>query len=224
MDFLETENARQSADIAHLDSILAEQEKLMRSIRADQNYNSQALQDEIRIVEGILRESGYRVSTLGQKLEDIQKEMRRPVEEDTTAADTTDTLYQEKNDFAPGQLYETAYLDQKRGSYDMAIAGYRGLIDALGDTTSSEFADDALFGLAECFFAMNSPDSAASYYQILLERFPKSSLVPTTLYKMGISLEKLDRLQDARRVFSTLVERYPSAPETPLAKEHLSEK
>ena len=52
-----------------------------------------------------------------------------------------------------------------------------------------------------------------------LQKYPKSDKIPTALYKLGLVQLELNNRVEANKYFGELLDKYPHAPETELAKE-----
>ena len=118
----------------------------------------------------------------------------------------------------PTQLYDQATRDLTEGRYPLALQGYR---DFLARYPNVELADNAQYGLGECYFAQAAFDSAAPAYELVGQRWPKGDRAAAALYTLGLCQEKLGRAAEARRTFQDLVTRFPGAGEAGLAREHL---
>ncbi len=121
----------------------------------------------------------------------------------------------------PPQLYDQATRDLTEGRYPLAIQGYR---DFLARYPNADLADNAEYGLGECFFAEAAFDSAAVAYAQVGARWPKGDRAAAALYKLGLCQERLGRAAEARRSFQELINRFPGAGEAGLARERLGAK
>lgn len=124
---------------------------------------------------------------------------------------------------APGgpdrnQLYDQATQDLTQGRYALALQGFR---DFLRANPQSELADNARYGVGESFFALARFDSAATEYERVARDYPTGDRVPASLYKLGLSQEKLGRAKDAKKTFEDLLKRFPDSGEAQLARERL---
>jgi tol-pal system protein YbgF len=124
---------------------------------------------------------------------------------------------------APGgadvtQLYDQAAQDLTQGRYEMALQGFREVVRL---APTSDLADNAQYGVGECFFAMAKFDSAAAAYAEVERLAPQGDRVPAALYKLALSQEQQGRTADARRTLEGLVQRFPNAGEAQLARERL---
>ncbi len=115
-------------------------------------------------------------------------------------------------------LYDQATQDLTMGRYAMALQGYR---DLLARHPQSDLADNAQYGVGECFFAQAAFDSAAAQYVLVGEQWPRSDRVPAALYKLALSQERLGRAQESRATLEDLVRRFPKANEAQLARDRI---
>jgi tol-pal system protein YbgF len=119
----------------------------------------------------------------------------------------------------PGQLYEEAAQDLTQGRYPLALSGFREYVARYGTT---DLADNAQYGIGECFYAQARFDSAAVEYARVAERWPEGDRVPAAIYKLGLSEEKLGRAAESRTTLEGLVRRFPNSGEAQLARERLT--
>ncbi len=118
----------------------------------------------------------------------------------------------------PNQLYDQAAQDLTQGRYAMALTGFRELVQRF---PGAELADNAQYGVGECFFAQSMFDSAATEYARVGALHPEGDRVPAALYKLALTHEKLDRRAEAKRTLEDLVKRFPLSGEAQLARERL---
>jgi len=117
-----------------------------------------------------------------------------------------------------GQLYDQATQDLTQGRYEMALQEFR---DVVRQAPASELADNAQYGVGECFFAMAQFDSASVAYQKVEELAPQGDKVPAARFKLALSLEKEGREAEFRKALEDLVNRFPNSGEAQLARERL---
>jgi tol-pal system protein YbgF len=118
----------------------------------------------------------------------------------------------------PSQLFDQATQDLSQGRYTFALQSYREILTRF---PSHELADNAQYGVGECFFAESRFDSAAIEYARVENINPQGDKVPASLYKLALSQEKLGKSADAKRTLESLVKRFPSSGEAQLARERL---
>ncbi|MBI5171180.1 MAG: tol-pal system protein YbgF [Candidatus Eisenbacteria bacterium] len=118
----------------------------------------------------------------------------------------------------PAQAYDLATRDLTEGRYGMALGGYR---EFLRRFPASDLADNAQYGVGECFFAQAVFDSAAVEYGHVGTQWPKGDRAAAALYKLALCQERLGRTVESRKSFEELVKRFPGSSEAGLAKERL---
>lgn len=121
----------------------------------------------------------------------------------------------------PTQLYDQATQDLTQGRYAMALGNYRDYLRRFPD---AELADNAQYGVGECFFAQAQFDSALVEYNRVGARWPSGDRAPAALYKTGLCQDRLGRGADARKTFENLVKRFPQSGEAQLARDRLATK
>jgi tol-pal system protein YbgF len=122
--------------------------------------------------------------------------------------------------------YEEAFRLYRAGSYDLAVAGFR---DFLKLYPSSDYADNALFWLGECYFKQGDHASAAVAFEDVARKYPDGNKVPDALYRQGIALLEIGQASGepakfrgaAREIFAKLVERYPDSARAEEARRQL---
>ena len=174
---------------------LAEQRDILLSTRASTGTTTQELFEQMTRLEGKLDEVMGRFQQISQR-----------------AAPPT-PAGSEMN-----QSYDQAALDLTQGRYGLALQGFREFLKRF---PTAELADNAQYGIGECFFAQAAFDSAEVEYGKVEESFPNGDKVPAALYKLALSRERLKKAAAARKTLEDLVKRYPNSGEAQLARERL---
>lgn len=118
----------------------------------------------------------------------------------------------------PSTLYDQAAQDLTQGRYGLAQQEFRDLVQRF---PGAAVADNAQYGIGECFFAQARFDSALVEYAQVESHWPEGDKVPAALYKLALCQDKLGRAVDSRRTLEGLVKRYPLSGEAQLARERL---
>lgn len=212
-DFLERSNKRLERRAAQLDSLVREQIELSNRLRADLTTTLGGVDERMGIVESKLEDLGHRFPELSRKMEQVTREIS--TQKDTgTVADTSKVIV----DVDPKRLYDAAYLDLTRGSYDLAITGFTNYLKYFPET---EQAADAQYWLGECYYAKKNHTRAAIEFHKVLEDYSTGTKVPSALYKLGLSLLELKSVAQARKYLQELTDKYPNTQEAKLAEEKL---
>jgi tol-pal system protein YbgF len=214
-DFLEQSNRRLEERTARLDSLLREQIELTSRMRADLASTLGGMDERMGIVESKLEDLSHRFPELTRKMEQVKREIS--TRKDTVSVSDTSTVMVNVD---PKQLYDAAYLDLTKGSYDLAITGFANYLKYFPET---EQASNAQYWLGECYYAKKNHTKAAIEFHKVLEDYSTGAKVPSALYKLGLSLLELKSVQQAKKYLEELVDKYPGTQEAKLAKQKLKD-
>jgi tol-pal system protein YbgF len=133
----------------------------------------------------------------------------------------------------PQDIYQTAYIDFSKGSYSLAIAGFR---EFLRRYPEHELAGSAQYWIGEAYLSLargftdasqtdkasESLEQAVQEFKKVQANYPRADKVPTALYKEALALLDLKQPALAQARLQYLVDNFPRAEETSLARERLS--
>ena len=133
----------------------------------------------------------------------------------------------------PQDVYQAAYIDFSKGSYALAIAGFREFLRRYPD---HELADNAQYWIGEAHFsvarthanagqsdkATQELERAVQEFRKVVANYPRGDKAPTALYKEALALVELKEPALAQARLQYLIENFPQAEETPLARERLT--
>ncbi|MGH7742512.1 MAG: tol-pal system protein YbgF [Candidatus Eiseniibacteriota bacterium] len=178
---------------------LDSQRDLLLSTRASTGTTSQEVSDQM--------------SHLGARLDEVmgrfnRLEQRSPAPAAAAGAPAVD----------PGAIYDQAAQDLTQGRYALALQGFRDFVLRF---PTHDLADNAQYGVGECFFAQAKFDSASTEYARVDQSWPEGDKVPAALYKLALCQEKLEQKTDSRKTLEALVKRFPLSGEAQLARERL---
>ncbi len=219
MDYIEASNAALQRDVRRLDSLFVEQQKLIRSLKAEQGMNLSQLDQSLQVIIGLLNDSGTQVYKLDEEIENLRREIIKP-QYDTTVTDSADTIVSAEPAFDIKQIYDAAYLDQKRGDYEYAIEGYRHFIS---ESSDSDLVDDAYYGIATALMSIDRNEEALDVFQELIDKFPSSERVPAAMYKRATIYISQGKRDLAQIVLRKINDEFAHTPEAQLAKDRLEE-
>ena len=137
------------------------------------------------------------------------------------------------NALQPQDIYQAAYLDFSKGSYALAIAGFREFLRRFPD---QPLAGAAQYWIGEAHVALargyanagQAPQStealeqAVQEFRKVLANYPRSDKAPASLYKEALALLELKQTDAAQQRLQYLVETFPQSEESALARERLA--
>jgi tol-pal system protein YbgF len=133
----------------------------------------------------------------------------------------------------PQDIYQAAYIDFSKGSYSLAIAGFREFLRRYPD---HELAGSAQYWIGEAYLSLargftdasqndkasESLEQAVQEFKKVQANYPRADKVPTALYKEALALLDLKQPTLAQARLQYLVDNFPRAEETSLARERLT--
>jgi len=133
----------------------------------------------------------------------------------------------------PQDVYQAAYIDFSKGVYPLAITGFRDFLRRYPD---HELAPNAQYWIGEAQIAMargytdakqtepaaNALRQAVQEFRKVLANYPRSDKAPAALYKEALVLIELKDPSTAQARLQYLVDNFPQAEETPMARERLT--
>jgi tol-pal system protein YbgF len=108
----------------------------------------------------------------------------------------------------PKEQYEYAFDFLKKTDYPAAESALKQFVSA---HPADPLASNAQYWLAETFFVRNNFSDAAAQFLTGYQKYPKSPKAPDYLYKLGVSLAKLNKTKEACAAFARFQSEYPSA-------------
>jgi tol-pal system protein YbgF len=133
----------------------------------------------------------------------------------------------------PQDLYQAAYIDFTKGSYPLAITGFR---EFLRRYPEHQLAPSAQYWIGEAHLsqARGFADSgqndraneelgrAVQEFRKVLANYPRADKAPAALYKEALALIDMKQPALAQQRLQYLIETFPQAEETLLARERLA--
>jgi TolA-binding protein len=133
----------------------------------------------------------------------------------------------------PRDVYQASYIDYSKGSYDLAVAGFREFLRRYPD---DELADNAQYWIGEAFMgkarvqanagqsepAAESLEQAVREFKKVITNYPRGNKAPAALYREALALIDLKQPKLAESRLQYLVDTFPQAEETPRARERLA--
>ena len=137
------------------------------------------------------------------------------------------------NALQPQDIYQAAYIDFSKGSYSLAMAGFREFLRRFPE---HPLAGNAQYWIGESHFSLARAGSnagqadkatqeleqAVQEFRKVVANYPRGEKAPTALYKEALALIELKQPALAQQRLEYLVANFPQAEETPMARERLA--
>ncbi len=120
---------------------------------------------------------------------------------------------------SPDQLYNSAYSDYMKGSYDLAIQGFEEYLKIYPDT---ELSDNAAYWIGECDYVQRKFPDAITAFDKVISTYPDGDKAPAAMLKKGYSLLESKQTQEGIRELRSVMQKYPGSDAAQLAKDRLT--
>ena len=242
---LQKQNEKLAKQFENSGANLQNSEKSIRSQYAGLNADMEAMQDELRLLNGRVEEIQYqtnrkgsdyetssqksqeRLDTINVTLDKFDKRLTR-VEQylnlggkgAAATGQTTATAVPAKSDVSEAQLYADARKAYDNGDLDKARQLFQKLIK---EFPKSKNVDNAQFWIGESYYREKWYERAILEYQTVIEKYPNGNKVPAAMLKQGMALQQIGEKPSARLILEELVKKYPKSSEAAVAGRKLKE-
>jgi tol-pal system protein YbgF len=204
-------------DLIRLDSMVVDAAEASKLTRADVGMSLEEFRDDALAMREAIDELRRQIERRPSQV--IYQQM--PAESDSAIGGDGETrTVAPPTDIDPSQLYENAFLDVRKGNYELAIAQFRDVLEYFGQT---DYAPNARYWIGECWYSLEQYDSALVEFDILVVNYPNSDRLPTALYKMGRCYEEKGLPRRARGYYERVINEFASSLEARPAQSRLTQ-
>lgn len=118
-----------------------------------------------------------------------------------------------------GVIYTRAFGDYMSNRFDLAIEGFREVIQKYPDAPD---AAQAQFQIGEAYFAQGKCREAIPEYQKLITTYKTSERLAEAYYAQGMCYLDLNQRTQAQRMFETVIKQFPNATQALMATQKLT--
>jgi len=189
--------------------------------RGDINRQLQRINESLVRLEAIAGENQRGLTRMRDQLANMRTaptQVRPPV----VSADSTggsESLVGGSAGDADG-LWQVAQEQLGRGSLNSASRAFEEFVASYGN---DERVPDAHFYLADILTQQDRPEDALEAFQEVQQLFPTAEKVPDALYRIAVLQEQLGDLDAAKATLERIMNTYPDALVSMLAREKLRE-
>ncbi len=201
------------AEVSQLGGQIGEQTEAFRRSAADMQVALDRLSTQIDELQTNLADTDFRLNDLSQQIATTNQQLRETRGGIGAFAPTGSPPPSD-----PQKAYEAAYNDYLRGSYDLAILGFRQYLESYPDT---ELSDNAAYWIGESLYRQRRYDQAIREFDRIAARYPRSDKLASALLKKGYSYLELGRRDDGVGQLRSLVRSHPGSDEADLARQRL---
>jgi tol-pal system protein YbgF len=217
--------APSKSEVETLSSEVARQNDALLKSEADMQVRLEQLSAQIEQLQSKLEDTNYRLANLSQQIAATNQELKSfrnlPRFAPPGSADPSAPPVNPPQPGAdPRALYDAAYGDYVRGSYDLAIQQFQEYLRNFPDT---EFSDNAAYWIGECYFRQSRFRQAIDEFDRLLNRYTTSDKVVSALLKKGYAYLELGERSQGVVQLQFVIREYPRSDEASLARQRLKE-
>lgn len=204
------------AEVEQMESALVQEIARLGRTQSETRLELAALADQIEQLEAKLEDTTFRLVQLSQQIEATNQELqavRSAAEARVPPAPPASPALAD-----PQALYDTAYNDYVRGSYDLAVLGFRQYLESY---PSTELADNSTYWIGECYFQQGKFQKAIEQFDKVLTRYELSDRNPSALLKKGFAYLELGQRAEGVVQLQNVVCEYAGSDEARLAGQRL---
>ena len=142
------------------------------------------------------------------KLLENEKEQTQP---DTPKNDTPPVMAKK----TPQEQYDSAYTLLKQGNH---VAAEQAFIQFIKDHPKHNLAGNANYWLGETYYARGQYEQAAPIFAEGFTTYKNNSKAPDNLLKLGLTMHKLGKKNEACTAFTSLADEFPKADKNILTR------
>ena len=203
-----------------------EQSVATRKLMADQTLAVNNIGDNVRVVREKTDETNVRISTLSQEIDALRQAIAsQPPPAVVNPAGVVDPTAPPASTTPPPpgvsapRMYEASYDDYTAGRFDLAIQGFQGFIQAFPRLPQ---AADAQYNIGMSYFNQSKWAEARDAFQKTISDYPQATeRVAEAYLKLGQSFERLNQVDNAKRAYETLIQKFPTSFSSNQARQNL---
>lgn len=205
-------------------------------------YMIQQLQSTVRRLEGQVEEQQHQIERLqsqgrdryvdlDQRLLDLSGKLEKGVQR-SSSDDSSSDQESDEGELQPARVYRSPGEAEKETyndiirlirddkDFDTAIGRLYEFID---DHPEGDLTVNAYYWLGEVYLAVPQLEQAKQAFTIVATRYADHRKAPDAIYKLGVTLDRLDEKEDARRRMQVVVDDYPESGPADMARKYLED-
>jgi tol-pal system protein YbgF len=228
-----------SSQMTTLGSNMGRQMESLLKTEADMQVKLQDLSSQIDELQAKLEDTNYRLAQLSQQIAATNQELKTfqsqpslppaagpqgTVGGDPQPSQTPPPQQQNPGGAGSGadpqSLYNSAYNDYLKGSYDLALREFQEYLD---NFPATDLSDNATYWIGESYYRQRRFRQAVEQFDEVLKRFPRSDKVPAATLKKGYAHLELGERSQGVVQLRHVIRQYPTSDEANLARQRLRE-
>lgn len=227
----QAQQAPSKQEVADLGSNVGQQMQSLLRTEADMQVKLRDLSGQIEALQAKLEDTNYRLSQLSQQIAATNQDLKTYRNQPPAAAPAPDggaavpppqppPAGGGGGGSDPKSLYDAAYNDYLKGSYDISMREFQEYLTSFPNT---DLSDNATYWIGESYYRQRRFRQAIEQFDAVLSRYPKSDKVPSALLKKGYSHLELGERSQGVVQLQHVIRQYPTSDEANLARQRLRE-
>jgi len=228
----QAQEAPSKLEVTNLQSSVGQQMQGLLKTEADMQVKLQDLSGQIEALQAKLEDTNYRLSQLSQQIAATNQELKSfhnqaPAPTTVPAPDGSMTAPPQQpppggggSGADPKSLYDAAYSDFLKGSYDLSMREFQ---EYLANFPNTDLSDNATYWIGEGYYRQKRYRQAIEQYDAVLTRFPRSDKTASALLKKGYAHLELGERSQGVVQLQHVLRSYPTSDEANLARQRLRE-
>lgn len=185
---------------------------------ADLGSQIESLEQSIKALEGRMEVTEHRVQQALEEARLARTDAQAPVQPDVVpgAAVAADGQGAAVSDEI--RLYREAYGAWRDNNSEACVEQFTRFIQTYA---ASEYADDATYWLADCYFKQGNFSAAVLRFDDVARQYPGGNKAPDALYRQGEALLRMGHGKAAGNAFEKVLRDYPQSTRAAEAKKQL---
>lgn len=188
-----------------------------RTTVADLRIAIESLERSIQELEGRLEVAEHDVAQALQEARAARSEANvAPVSRDVPDGEAPGSGEEEVSEELA--QYRGAYAEWRAGNAEACVDQFTKFLQTY---PASDYADDATYWLADCYFKQGNFSAAVLRFDDVARQYPSGNKAPDALYRQGEALLRMGHGKAAGNAFEKVLRDYPDSARAPEAKKQL---
>lgn len=184
---------------------------------ADLGSEIEAMRQQLETIQG-------RLEVVEHNTQQALEEARAARSEANQTATPSETPVGEKSGQAGGEVsdevkaYRAAYAQWRANNSEACVDQFTKFLQSY---PASDYADDATYWLADCYFKQGNFSAAVLRFDDVARQYPSGNRAADALYRQGEALLRMGHGKAAGNAFQKVLRDYPNSARAPEAKKQL---
>lgn len=176
------------------------------------------LRRDIDALQGNLEVLDHRVDSALEEARAARAEANQPAGGDGSEAGSSGEGQPEAAVSEEVQRYRDAYAQWRKGDSQACVDQFTKFLQSY---PASDYADDATYWLADCYFKQGNYSAAVLRFDDVARQYPGGNKAADALYRQGEALLRMGHGKAAGNAFEKVLRDYPDSARAPEAKRQL---